>query len=178
VGQGLIGVARDTYGGEGSVWSSTVSFAVVEVDRETGVIEVKELLTVADVGTVLNPRSLQAQTNGGVLQGMSAARFEHWAFDPRWGVNQNKGFHSAKPFSMLDVPEQVTALAVNIPDDQTPVGSRGIGEPPVGGGAGVIVSAVYDAIGVPIYRTPLTPDKILNAIEGGVTGYSTLQTHV
>ncbi|MEX1258485.1 MAG: molybdopterin cofactor-binding domain-containing protein [Gemmatimonadota bacterium] len=178
VGQGLIGVARDTYGGQGSVWSSTVSFAVVEVDRETGVIEVKEMLTVGDVGTILNPRSLNAQINGGVLQGMSAARFEHWAFDPRWGVNQNKGFHSVKPFSILDVPEQMTAMAVNIADDQTPVGSRGVGEPPVGGGAGAIVSAVYDAIGVPIYRTPLTPDKILNAIEGGATGYTTLQTHV
>jgi CO/xanthine dehydrogenase Mo-binding subunit len=42
----------------------------------------------------------------------------------------------------------------------------------------VVVSAVYDAIGVPINRTPLTPDKILNAIEGGVGGYTRLQTHV
>jgi xanthine dehydrogenase molybdenum-binding subunit len=178
VGQGLIGVARDTYGGQGSIWSSVVTFAVVDVDRETGTVDVRELLTVADVGTILNPRSLQAQTNGGVIQGMSHAQFEHWAFDPRWGVNQNKGFHSTKPASILDVPPQITALAVDIPDDQTPVGSRGIGEPPVGAGAGAIVSAVYDAIGIAIPRTPLTPDKVLNAIEGGTTGYRTLQTHV
>lgn len=178
VGQGLVGVARDTYGGQGSVWSSTISFAMVEVDRETGMIDILDWYTVADVGTVLNPRSLGAQIHGGTLQGMSAARFEHWGFDPRWGVNQNKRFYTTKPFSMLDVPQQLAWDAVDIPDDQTPVGSRGVGEPPVGGGAGAVVSAVFDAIGVPIGRTPLTPDKILNAIEGGATGYSTLQTHV
>jgi len=68
--------------------------------------------------------------------------------------------------------------AVEIMDDQTPVGSRRLGEPPVGAGAGIIVSAVYDALGVAINRTPLTPDKILTAIEGIDPGYITLQTHV
>jgi CO/xanthine dehydrogenase Mo-binding subunit len=80
---------------------------VVEVDRETGMVEFKEMLTVADVGTVLNPRNLEAQTHGGVLQGMSQARFEKWGFDPRWGVNQNKRFYNTKPFSILDIPEEL-----------------------------------------------------------------------
>jgi len=178
VGQGLVGAARDNYGGEGALWSSVVSFALVEVDRETGAFEIKELTSIADVGTVLNPRNLEAQTYGGVLQGMSQARFEKWGFDPRWGVNQNKRFYNSKPFSILDVPDQLDFAAVNIADPETPVGSRGIGEPPVGAGAGAVVSAVYDAIGVVINRTPLTPDKILNAIEGGSPGYTTLQTNV
>ena len=178
VGQGLVGVAQDNYGGEGSIYSSAVTFAVVDVDTETGMIEVKEMLSIVDVGTVLNPRSLGAQTYGGVLQGMSQARFEKWGFDPRWGVNQNKRFYNSKPFSLLDIPDQLDWAAVDIADDQTPVGSRGVGEPPVGAGAGVIVSAVYDALGVAINRTPLTPDKILTAIEGIDPGYTTLQTHV
>jgi xanthine dehydrogenase molybdenum-binding subunit len=178
VGQGLVGVARDNYGGEGSLYSTVVTLAMIEVDRETGVIDVKEWLAVADCGTVLNPRSLEAQVYGGGLQGMSQARFEKWSFDPRWGVNQNRRFYMVKPFSILDIPERLDFAAVDIPDPETPVGSRGIGEPPVGSGAAVIVSAVYDALGVAVGRTPLTPDKILNALEGGATGYSLLQTHV
>jgi xanthine dehydrogenase molybdenum-binding subunit len=178
LGQGLIGVGRDNYGGQGQIWSSVVTFALIELDRETGVFDVKEWLAVADCGTVLNPRSLEAQTYGGGLQGMSQARYERWAFDPRWGLNQNRRFYTVKPFSMLDIPDQLDFAAVGIPDPETPVGSRGIGEPPVGAGAAVIVSALFDAVGVAINRTPLTPDKILNALEGGDPGYSLLQTHV
>jgi xanthine dehydrogenase molybdenum-binding subunit len=178
VGQGLVGVGRDNYGGNGTVQSSVVTFAVIELDRETGMFDVKEWLSVADCGTVLNPRSLEAQTFAGGLQGMSQARFERWAFDPRWGLNQNRRFYTVKPFSMLDIPEKFDFAAVNIPDPETPVGSRGIGEPPVGAGAGVIISAIYDAVGVAVNRTPVTPDKILAALEGAATGYSLLQTHV
>jgi len=178
MGQGLVGVGRDNYGGQGQIQSNVVTFALVEVDRETGMMDIKEWLAVADCGVVLNPRSLEAQTYGGGLQGMSQARFEKWAFDPRWGVNQNRRFYTVKPFSMLDIPEAFDFAAVGIPDPETPVGSRGIGEPPVGAGAAVIVSAIYDALGVAVNRTPITPDKILNALEGGRTGYTTLQTHV
>jgi xanthine dehydrogenase molybdenum-binding subunit len=178
MGQGLVGVGRDNYGGQGNIQSNVVTFALIEVDRETGMMDIKEWLAVADCGTVLNPRSLEAQTYGGGLQGMSQARFERWAFDPRWGMNQNRRFYTVKPFSMLDIPEAFDFAAVGIPDPETPVGSRGIGEPPVGAGAGVIISALYDALGIAVNRTPITPDKILNALEGGATGYTSLQTHV
>lgn len=178
VGQGLVAAARDNYGGQGAVQSTVVTMAVVEVDTETGVIEIKEMVSVGDVGTTLNPRSLAAQTSGGVYQGMSQARFESWAYDRRWGAQQRARLHDVKPFSILDIPASHVTDSVNLADTQTPVGSRGIGEPPVGAGAGVIVSAVYDAIGRSISRTPLTPDRILNALEGGRTGYTLLQTHV
>ncbi len=178
MGQGLVGAATDTYSHEGESRSTVISFAVVEVDRETGMVDVLELLSVADCGTVLHPRSLAAQVHGGVLQGMSQARFERWAFDPRWGVNSNKRLYTAKPITILDVPQEFDFVAVDIPDPQTPVGSRGIGEPPVGAGAAVVLSAVYDALGIYVNRTPITPDKILNALEGGDSGYRSLQTHV
>jgi len=179
VGQGLVGAATDAYGTQGSVYSTTVNFALVEVDIETGVVAMKELLTVADCGTVLHPRSLGAQMTAGALQGISMAHFEKWAFDQRWGVNQNRRFYTTKPLTMMDMPTDVTWDAVNIADRGTPVGSRGIGEPPVGSGAAVFVSAVTDALGgVYFNRTPLTADKILLALEGRTPGYSLLQTHV
>jgi CO/xanthine dehydrogenase Mo-binding subunit len=178
VGEGLVAAATDEFSHEGATRSTVVAFAQVEVDTETGEFEVLELLGVADCGTVLNPRSLKAQTAGGLLQGISQARFEKWGYDLRWGVNQNKRFHTAKPISIMNAPRSFEFAAVDIPDRENPVGSRGIGEPPVGAGAAVVLSAVYDAIGVYINRTPLSIDKILNALEGGATGYTTLQTHV
>ena len=178
VGEGLVAAATDEFSHEGATRSTVVAFAQVEVDTETGEFEVVELVAVADCGTVLNPRSLKGQVSGGLLQGMSQARFEKWGYDLRWGVNQNKRFHTAKPISIMNSPASFEFAAVGIPDRETPVGSRGIGEPPVGAGAAVVLSAVYDAIGVYINRTPLSIDKILNALEGGATGYTTLQTHV
>ena len=178
VGQGLVAAATDEFSHEGSSRSTVVAFAVVDVDRETGMVDVRELTAVADCGTVLNPRNLKAQVSGGVLQGMSQARFETWSYDPRWGVNQNRRLHTAKPITLQDTPLEYEFAAVDIPDRENPVGSRGIGEPPVGAGAAVVLSAIYDAIGVYLNRTPLTPDKILNALEGGSPGYTQLQMHV
>jgi CO/xanthine dehydrogenase Mo-binding subunit len=178
VGQGLVAAATDEFSHEGATRSTVVAMALVEVDTETGLFEVKELVGVADCGTVLNPRNLRAQVLGGLLQGMSQARFERWAYDLRWGVNQNKRLHSAKPISFANVPESFEFAAVGIPDRETPVGSRGIGEPPVGAGAAVIISAIHDALGIYINRTPITPDRILNALEGAAPGHTVLQTHV
>ena len=177
-GEGLVAAATDEFSHEGASRSTVVAFAVVEVDTETGDFEIAELLATADCGTVLNPRSLMAQVSGGLLQGISQARFEKWGYDLRWGVNQNKRFHTAKPISIMNSPLDFRFAAVDIPDRENPVGSRGIGEPPVGAGAAVVLNAVYDAIGVYLDRTPLSIDKILNALEGGATGYTTLQTHV
>ena len=178
VGEGLVAAATDEFSHEGASRSTVVAFAVVEVDTETGDIDVKEVVAVADCGTVLNPRSLKAQVSGGMLQGMSHARFEKWGYDLRWGVNQNKRFHTAKPITIMNAPDSFEFAAVDIPDRENPVGSRGIGEPPVGAGAAIVLSAIQDAIGMPITRTPVSLGKILNALEGGATGYTTLQTHV
>ena len=177
-GQGLVAAATDEFSHEGASRSTVVAAGVVEVDVETGEFELLEVTAVADCGTVLNPVNLRGQVNGGVNQGISQARFEKWGYDLRWGVNQNKRLHTAKPITIMNTALNFQFAAVDIPDRENPVGSRGIGEPPVGAGAGVIVSAIYDAIGIYINRTPVTPDKILNALEGGATGYTTLQTHV
>jgi xanthine dehydrogenase molybdenum-binding subunit len=179
MGQGLVGAATDRYSHNGQTRTMCIAFCMVEVDRETGEVEVKELLSTADCGTVLNPRNLAAQVFGGTLQGMSSARFEKWSYDPRWGVNSNKRFHTAKPASILDAPDHVEFAAVDRPDPENPVGSKGIGEPPIGAGSAAVICAISDALGgVYLGRTPISVDAILNAIEGRVPGYSVLQTHV
>ena len=178
-GEGLMGVAKDTYPHEGSTYSFVVGFAEVEVDFETGHVVVKEYTAVTDCGTVLHPRSLAAQLHGGGVQGMGMARSQRWVFDPQWGVAFAKRFYTARPPGILDVPLEMKWAAVGIPDPQTPVGAKGIGEPPLGAGAAAITSAIADALGGQcLCRTPLTADMILAAVEGREQPYGPLETHV
>ncbi len=178
-GQGLVAAAKDNYSHDGSTWSSVITACVVEVDRETGVIDLQEIVSVTDCGTVLNPRSLAAQVHGGVIQGMSSALLERWAFDTRWGANSNRRFYTAKPITILDVPSRpLEFAALDMADPETPVGARGIGEPPVGAGAAALVSAVNNALGQHVNRTPITPDKVVALLEGARPGYRRMQTHV
>ena len=178
-GEGLMGVARDNYGGEGSIYSWVAGFARVELDRETGVVDIREYVGVADCGTVIHPRSLGAQILGGSVQGMGMARSQRWVFDPRYGIPFAKRLYTARPPGMLDAPIDMGWDAVNIPDPQTPVGAKGIGEPPVGAGAAALTCAIADAMdGRCLCRTPLTPDIILAELEGREPSFGPLDQHV
>ena len=178
-GEGLIGVARDNYGGDGGIWSWVIGFAQVEVDVETGQIDLTEYTAVTDCGTVLHPRSLGAQLHGGGVQGFGQARSQKWVFDPQWGVAFAKRLYTARPPGILDVPLEMKWAAVDLPDPQTPVGAKGIGEPPIGAGAAAVASAVADALGGQcLCRTPLTTDVVLAALTGTEQPYRPLETHV
>ncbi len=177
-GQGLMGVAKDNYGREGGTWSFVVGFALVELDVETGQVDLKEYTAVADCGTVIHPRGLAAQLHGGGVQGFGIARSQKWVFDPQWGIPFAKRFYTARPPGILDVPLEMHWGAVEIPDPQTPVGAKGIGEPPVGAGSAAIASAIADALGGQyLCRTPLTNDMILAALEGREQPYRPLEIH-
>ena len=177
-GEGLMGVAKDNYSHEGSTYSFVIGFAEVEVDIETGDVRIVDYTGVTDCGTVLHPRSLGAQLLGGSVQGFGQARSQKWVFDPKWGVAFAKRLYNARPPGILDVPLNMQWDAVGIPDPQTPVGAKGIGEPPVGAGAAAITSAVQDALGgnCPC-RTPLSTDVILAALEGRAQPHGALEIH-
>src|ERR1041385_1608495 len=64
---------------------------------------------------------------------------QKWFFDPQYGHTISRRFHHTKPPTILDLPTNMQWAALDIPDPQTPVGARGIGEPPVGGGCGAIL---------------------------------------
>jgi xanthine dehydrogenase molybdenum-binding subunit len=178
-GQGLMGVAKDNFGRSGSTYSWVVGFAVVEVDTETGGVEIKEYTGVADCGTVLHPRSLGAQILGGSVQGMGVAMSQRWVYDPKWGTPFAKRLYTARPPGILDVPLDMKWAAVEIPDPDTPIGAKGIGEPPMGAGAAAIASAVADALGGEcLCRTPLTSDLILAHLEGRRPPFGPLDVHV
>ncbi len=177
-GRGLIGVAKDTYDTGGSTISFVAGFATVEVDVETGRVDILDYAAVSDCGTVLNPRSLAAQLLGGGVQGFGVACSQKWVYDPHWGLPLADRLYTAKPPTILDVPLEMKADAVNLPDPYTPVGARGIGEAPFGAGAGAVVCAIEDAIGASFNRTPIMADMILNTLEKRPQPFKATTAHV
>ena len=180
VGQGLMAVAKDAYPRDGQSQSYVVGFAEVEVDTETGVVQVTDYTAIGDVGTILNPRSLKGQLFGGSMLGLGHAKTQRWAYDQHYGVALARRFYQNKPPTILDAPLNFSGDAVNIPDPETPTGVRGVGEPPVGAAWGAIMNAIADAVGDEVFRrSPVTPDIILNALEnGGTRTHEALTAHI
>jgi xanthine dehydrogenase molybdenum-binding subunit len=167
-GQGLMGVARDNYKRDGASFSYVAAFAEVELDKETGKYELIDYLAVADVGTVIHPRSLGGQVLGRSVLGMGHALAQKTVYDQHYGVPLATRFYQNRPPTILDVPKQMAWAALDIPDPETPVGARGIGEPPVAAGACAILNALSDALGDEIFRrAPVNLDTILTALEAG-----------
>src|SRR3990167_8717375 len=103
-GQGLVGVAKDTLKHRGVVPAFCVGFVRVELDVETGHVETKEYLGVAECGTVIHPKSLASQITGGAVMGFGLALTEKHVFDSKFGLSATKGLYQAKPLTFLDVP--------------------------------------------------------------------------
>ena len=178
-GQGLLAVANDNYPQDGDAFSFVASFAEVEVDVETGAYHIVDFLAVADVGTVIHPKALGGQIMGRSMLGISHAICQKWVFDQQLGIPLAKRFHYNKPPTILDVPSNMNWAALNIPDPEGPVGARGIGEPPVGGGCCAVLNAISSAVGDDmIRRAPVTVDAILTALEHGKPVLEPLTAHI
>jgi xanthine dehydrogenase molybdenum-binding subunit len=179
VGLGLMGVAKDNHPRDGDTYSFVIGFAQVEVDVETGKVELVDFLSVGDVGSVVNPRSLHGQLNGGVCLGIAHALCQKLVIDPQYGLMLSRRFHHTKPLSILDIPARMPTLALNLADPETPTGARGVGEPPVGAGYGAVMNAIADAVGVDVFRrAPVTPDVVLMSLEHGRRMHEPLQAHL
>jgi CO/xanthine dehydrogenase Mo-binding subunit len=179
-GLGVMGVAKDTYPHDGSTHSYVIGFAEVEVDVETGAVRLVDYTAIADVGTVVNPRSLSGQVLGGGCMGIGHALTQRWTFDPHYGLPVTRRFHHVRPLTILDVPpDGMHAEALDIRDPDGPVGARGVGEPPVGAGAGAVLAAIGDAIGYEMFtRMPVTADVVLSSLAAGKRVHPTLAAHL
>jgi len=178
-GQGLVAAARDNYPRDGTTFSYVASFAEVVVDVETGVYQIVDFLAYADVGTVIHPRALGGQVLGRSVLGIGHAIGQKWVYDPHYGAMLSTRFHHSKPPTILDIPVNMQWEALDIPDPETPVGARGIGEPPVGGGCAAILNALSDALGDEIFRrAPVNADTILTSLEAGRPMQHPLMAHI
>jgi CO/xanthine dehydrogenase Mo-binding subunit len=174
-----MGVGKDNYKHDGTTRSYTAAFAEVEVDTETGVYKITDFLAVADVGTVIHPAALGGQILGRSMLGIAHAIGQRWVFDQRYGVALARRFYNNNPPTILDAPEQMAWDAVGIPDPETPVGARGIGEPPVASGCCSVLNALSDALGDNVFvRAPVLVDHIVKAIDTKKPGQFPLTANV
>jgi xanthine dehydrogenase YagR molybdenum-binding subunit len=142
-----------------------VQFAEVEVDVELGRIAVKRFLALQDCGTVVNPLLAESQVNGAVIQGISYALFEERHLDRRRGQMVNADLDLYKIAGSKDMPE-IKVVLTDVVNGANNVGLCGLGEGPAVPVAAAIANAVHNAIGVRVLSLPMTPDKVLKALEG------------
>lgn len=175
-GSGLVGVAKDNYDINAVPPALAAGFMMIELDTETGEFDILEYTGAIDCGTVIHPQSLSNQIKGGAVMGIGLASKERIVYDPQNGVAANVGFYQAKPPSYLDVPPTMEWGAVDIADPQSPLGTRGMGEPVMGCAASALVSAISDALGGHYFnRTPIVTDMIVNALAGRQQSHKPLQ---
>ncbi len=177
-GTGLVGVARDNLGRPATVPALAAGFIQIELDLETGKVEILDYVGVADCGTVLHPQSLATQISGGAVMGFGMACLERHVYDTHYGLPGTVGLYQTKPPSYLDVPLDMGWGAVDIADPDNPVGSKGIGEPVMGCAAAALLCAISDALGGHYFnRTPILPDMILNVASGRTQSHRPLQVN-
>ncbi len=134
----------------------------VEIDPETGVVEILQLASSIDAGKAINPQLATVQLHGGTIMGLSTALYEEVRFDK--GIMLNRNFTDYKIATFDNVPH-IDSFIVETPETNGPYGARGIGEQPMIGVAPAIANAVSDALGVEFNSFPLTPEKVWRALK-------------
>jgi xanthine dehydrogenase YagR molybdenum-binding subunit len=143
-----------------SMASYGAQFCEVRVHEETGEVRVSRWLCSLDGGRVVNPLTATSQLRGGIIMGIGMALTEETLFDDRRGRIMNPSLAEYHVPVNLDIPE-IEIHFLNIPDDHTPYGARGIGEIGITGAAAAIANAVYHATGKRVRDLPITLDKLL-----------------
>lgn len=138
-------------------------FAEVEVDTETGQVKVIKYVAAVDCGTPINPKLAEGQTEGAVMNGISYALTEEYIFNDK-GVMLNPSFDDYRIFTTADMPEMKTILVESY-EPTGPFGAKSISEISINGPMPAIANAIYDAVGVRLFKAPFTPERVLKAIQ-------------
>jgi CO/xanthine dehydrogenase Mo-binding subunit len=140
--------------------------AEVEVDRETGAVQVHKLVVVQDVGRALNPMVVEGQMMGGAIQGLGWALYENMVYDEAGQPLTASWMDYTMPH-IHQVARSIETVLVEVPSEHGPFGAKGVGEPPVTPTPGAIGNAIADAIGVRLTDLPMTPQRVLAGLANG-----------
>jgi carbon-monoxide dehydrogenase large subunit len=165
----VTGLDAETGQGERAVVHYTTGAQAVEleVDLDTGRIEIIKGVCAFDVGKAINPKLVEAQMEGGFVQGVSSALFE--SLQLRDGVVQNPSFVDYRIATSADVPREIKTFIIEEPQDDGPWGARGIGEHSMVPTIPAIANAIYDAVGVRMEGPPFTAEKVyLAMLDAGI----------
>lgn len=150
------------HGSPYATYAYATQIAEVEVDTDTGEVNVINIVAAHDVGKAIHPQNVEGQIEGGIALGVGYALMEEIVLDEGKILNDN--FSTYLIPTAMDLPE-VHSIIVECEEETGPFGAKGVGEPATIPTAPAIVNAIYNAIGVRIYDLPITPDKILKALD-------------
>jgi CO/xanthine dehydrogenase Mo-binding subunit len=140
----------------------------VDVDVETGKVQVVRYTATQDVGTAIHPSYVEGQIQGGVVQGIGWAMNEEYFYDDK-GVMRNSTFLDYRMPTAYDLP-MIDAVIVEVPNPGHPSGGRGVGEVPIVPPPAALANAIYDAVGVRLRELPMSPPRLLpELIKAGLT---------
>lgn len=134
----------------------------VEVDPETGKVDILRYTAVQDAGKAIHPAYVEGQIQGGAVQGIGWALNEEYVYNDN-GAMVNSSFLDYRMPITLDLP-MIDTVIVEVANPNHPYGVRGVGEVPIVPPMAAISNAIYDAIGVRMNDLPMSPDKILEAL--------------
>ncbi|MDU5106689.1 xanthine dehydrogenase family protein molybdopterin-binding subunit [Clostridium sp.] len=164
IAQGLTFLDQETGQGRPALdWTFGAHGIELEVDKNTGDIEILKIASAFDVGHVMNKMLLEGQVVGGVIQGLGTALCEGMIYDNK-GRLLTRNFVDYKIPTMQDLPGKIELHFVETPQLDGPYGARGCAEHPMISITSVIGNAIADATGVEIYELPFTADKVYRAL--------------
>jgi CO/xanthine dehydrogenase Mo-binding subunit len=134
----------------------------VEVDTETGKVEILRYTAAQDAGKAIHPAYVEGQIQGGAVQGIGWALNEAYIYNDD-GALLNSSFLDYRMPTSLDLP-MIDTIIVEVANPAHPYGVRGVGEVPIVPPMAAISNAIYDAIGIRMNDLPMSPDKILEAL--------------
>lgn len=144
-----------------SFYSFSVHFIEAHVHELTGVVKIKNAVSVIDCGSVVSPKTARSQSMGGIVGGIGMALMEDMVIDDRTGRTITASFGDYHVPVHADIP-QMDMLFVNEKDPYlNPMGSKGLGEIVIIGVAPAVANAVFNATGKRIRTLPITPDKLI-----------------
>jgi len=157
--------------GSSPAYSFTAHVAEVEVDPETGLVEVKTIWAAHDCGKALNPMLVEGQIEGSAYMGFGEAMMERQLVkrgDPEGGLHDAPSLLDYRIPTSVDCPEFV-ALIVESNDPEGPYGAKEAGEGPLHPSLPAIANAIHDAVGIRMDRLPFTPDRVWRALQESAT---------
>ena len=156
----IVGRATANPGGVGNAFGLHV--VDVEVDPETGKVDILRYTAFQDAGRSIHPSYVEGQVQGGAVQGIGwALNEEYWMNDQ--GQMMNSSFLDYRMPIALDLP-MIETVIVEVPNDGHPFGVRGTGEVPLVPPMAAIANAIYQAAGVRMTHLPMTPARVLEAL--------------
>ncbi len=159
---GVTSLDQQRYGNLSLGYSFATHVAEVEVDLETGRINILNIVAVHDSGQIINPLAAEGQVEGALLQGMGYALLEEYIFED--GRVLNPDFTNYRIPTALDAPE-MRVLFIPTYEPNGPFGAKSLAECAMLPVAPAIANAIYDAIGIRFTQLPITPDKVLKRLK-------------